>query len=62
VRLGAGLLRRMLLRRLEAANREANLYLDILTHDIRNADNVANIYADTLIDELEGEAACTPGN
>ncbi|WP_333582942.1 PAS domain S-box protein [Methanoculleus bourgensis] len=55
--IGAGLLRRMLLRRLEAANREANLYLDILTHDIRNADNVANIYADILIDELEGEAA-----
>ncbi|WP_243670577.1 HAMP domain-containing histidine kinase [Methanoculleus chikugoensis] len=39
------------------ANREANLYLDILTHDIRNADNVANIYADLLIDELEGEPA-----
>jgi len=47
----------MLHQRLEAANREANLYLDILTHDIRNADNVANIYADLLIDELEGEAA-----
>jgi len=55
--IGAGLLRRVLLHRLEAANREANLYLDILTHDIRNADNVANIYADILIDELEGEAA-----
>ncbi len=55
--IGAGILRRTLHRRLEAANQEANLYLDILTHDIRNADNVANIYVDILIDELEGEAA-----
>jgi len=55
--IGAGITRGMLHRRLEAANREANLYLDILTHDIRNADNVANIYADILIDELEGEPA-----
>ena len=47
----------MLYRRLEAANQEANLYLDILTHDIRNADNVTNIYADLLIEELEGEPA-----
>ncbi|KDE56397.1 PAS domain S-box protein [Methanoculleus sp. MH98A] len=55
--IGAGIVRGMLYRRLEVANREANLYLDILTHDIRNADNVANIYADLLIDELEGEPA-----
>ncbi|MDN7012769.1 PAS domain S-box protein [Methanoculleus sp. FWC-SCC3] len=55
--IGIGIMRGMLYRRLEVANREANLYLDILTHDIRNADNVANIYADILIDELEGEAA-----
>lgn len=55
--IGTGILRGMLYQRLEAANREANLYLDILTHDIRNADNVANIYADLLIDELDGEAA-----
>ncbi len=55
--IGAGILRGMLYQRLEAANREANLYLDILTHDIRNADNVANIYADLLIDELDGEPA-----
>ncbi|MDK2889895.1 MAG: hypothetical protein PWR21_527 [Methanoculleus sp.] len=53
--LGAGVLRGMLYQRLEAANREANLYLDILTHDIRNADNVANIYADLLADLLSGE-------
>jgi PAS domain S-box-containing protein len=55
--IGTGIMRGMLYRRLEVANREANLYLDILTHDIRNADNVANIYADILIDELEGEPA-----
>ena len=54
---GAGVLRRMLYQRLEAANREANLYLDILTHDIKNADNVTNIYADLLIEELDGEPA-----
>lgn len=53
--IGISILRGMLYQRLEAANREANLYLDILTHDIRNADNVANIYADLLIDDLEGE-------
>ncbi len=51
---GAGVLRGMLYQRLEAANREANLYLDILTHDIRNADNVASIYADLLTDLLTG--------
>ena len=55
--IGAGILRGMLYRKLEVANREANLYLDILTHDIKNADNVTNIYADLLIDELEGEPA-----
>jgi PAS domain S-box-containing protein len=41
---------------LEAANREANLYLDILTHDIGNTENVANLYADLLIESVEGEA------
>ncbi|WP_214041096.1 PAS domain-containing protein [Methanoculleus sp.] len=53
--IGAGVLRGMLYQRLDAANREANLYLDILTHDIRNADNVANIYAGLLTDLLTGE-------
>ncbi|MDV2480591.1 PAS domain S-box protein [Methanoculleus sp. Wushi-C6] len=51
---GAGVLRGMLYDRLDAANREANLYIDILTHDIRNADNVANIYADLLSETLSG--------
>ncbi|NQS74041.1 MAG: PAS domain-containing protein [Methanoculleus sp.] len=44
-------------RDLEAANREANLYLDILTHDMRNTENVSNLYAELLADMLEGKAA-----
>jgi PAS domain S-box-containing protein len=44
-------------RDLASANRETNLYLDILTHDIGNTENVSNLYADLLIDSLEGEAA-----
>ena len=42
---------------LETSNREANLYLDILTHDIGNTENVSNLYADLLIESLNGEAA-----
>ena len=42
---------------LKVANREANLYLDILTHDIGNTENVSNLYADLLIESLDGEAA-----
>jgi signal transduction histidine kinase len=42
---------------LETAHREANLYLDILTHDIRNTENVSNLYADLLLDVVDGEAA-----
>ena len=38
-------------------HREANLYLDILTHDIGNTENVSNLYADLLVDSVEGEAA-----
>ncbi|WP_052959029.1 PAS domain-containing protein [Methanoculleus sediminis] len=44
-------------RDLESAHREANLYLDILTHDIGNTENVANLYAELLADFVEGEAA-----
>ncbi len=44
-------------RDLQIANREANLYLDILTHDIGNTENVSNLYADLLIESLEGKAA-----
>lgn len=41
---------------LASANREANLYLDILTHDIKNTENVSNLYADLLIETLDGDA------
>jgi hypothetical protein len=41
-------------RDLESAHREANLYLDILTHDMGNTENVSNLYAELLIDSVEG--------
>ncbi|MCM2465436.1 hypothetical protein DIC75_03770 [Methanoculleus sp. CWC-02] len=44
-------------RQLEASHREANLYLDILTHDIGNTENVSNLYAELLIGTLDGEPA-----
>jgi PAS domain S-box-containing protein len=52
---GTGILNRWLHQELEAAHREANLYLDIMTHDIKNAENVSNLYADLLIEVLDGE-------
>ncbi len=55
--IGSGILKGMLHKRLEAAHREANLYLDIMTHDIRNAENVSNLYGDLLIEMLDGDAA-----
>ncbi|MDN7012997.1 PAS domain S-box protein [Methanoculleus sp. FWC-SCC3] len=42
---------------LETSNREANLYLDILTHDIGNTENVSRLYTDLLLETLDGEAA-----
>lgn len=42
---------------LKTANREANLYLDILTHDIGNTENVSRLYTDLLLNTLGGEAA-----
>ncbi|MDD3856471.1 MAG: PAS domain S-box protein [Methanoculleus sp.] len=42
---------------LKSAHREANLYLDILTHDIGNTENVSNLYAELLLSILDGEAA-----
>jgi len=44
-------------RQLEDAHREATLYLDILAHDIRNTENVSNLYAEMLVETLEGEPA-----
>jgi len=51
------LLRGMLYQRLEEAHAEANLYLDIMTHDIRNAENVSGLYTELLIDTVTGEGA-----
>ncbi len=48
-------------RQLGSANREANLYLDILTHDIRNTENVSNLYTDLLIETQDGDARTIHG-
>ena len=42
-------------REVEAARDEANMYLDIMTHDVRNANNVSNMYADLLTGLAEGD-------
>ncbi|WP_128694055.1 PAS domain S-box protein [Methanoculleus taiwanensis] len=42
-------------RELEATRDEANMYLDIMTHDVRNANNVSSIYADLLVELLAGD-------
>ncbi|MDN7024756.1 PAS domain S-box protein [Methanoculleus sp. FWC-SCC1] len=55
--IGTAVERLLLSRQLEEAHREANLYLDILTHDIRNAENVATLYTDLLSDMLDGKPA-----
>ncbi len=52
---GTSVERSMLIRQLEMTEREANLYLDILSHDIRNAENVSGLYTDLLVGMLEGE-------
>ncbi len=54
---GSGILKVMLLQQLEDAHQEANLYLDILTHDVKNTENVSTLYADLLLESLEGENA-----
>ncbi|MCM2464958.1 sensor histidine kinase [Methanoculleus oceani] len=40
---------------LQESTGKANLYLDIMTHDIRNTINTASLYTDLLMEELEGE-------
>ena len=40
---------------LEESNRTASFLLDIMGHDINNANNVANLYSDLLLADLEGE-------
>lgn len=39
----------------EAARDEANTYVDIMTHDVRNANNVSSMYADLLVELLAGD-------
>lgn len=46
--------RALLHTRLEQAHREANLYLDIMIHDIRNTNNVSGMYADLIVELAEG--------
>lgn len=40
---------------LEEANRAAALFLDIMTHDINNANTISIGYTQLLVDQLEGE-------
>jgi signal transduction histidine kinase/CheY-like chemotaxis protein len=53
--IGNAVQKTLLLKRLEAANNETNLYLDIMTHDINNATTGALAYLDLLATRLEGE-------
>jgi signal transduction histidine kinase len=46
---------------LAAAKAEADLYLDVLTHDINNANNVAMGYLEMLREEVAGEQAVFAG-
>lgn len=39
----------------EAARDEAHMYLDIMTHDVRNANNVSGMYADLLTELSDGD-------
>jgi two-component system sensor histidine kinase KdpD len=54
--MGSAVLEAILQQRLEAANEEANLYLDIMAHDINNANTAAIGYGEFLIGMLEGDA------
>jgi PAS domain S-box-containing protein len=51
----AGVKAQFYVNQVEAANNEANLYLDIMTHDINNANMVTLSYAD-LLDDATGSA------
>jgi two-component system sensor histidine kinase KdpD len=52
----SGAVRRLVLAdRLESTYEEANLYLDIMAHDINNANTAAIGYSEILIDMLEGK-------
>ncbi|MDE4907669.1 response regulator [Methanogenium marinum] len=47
--------RAFLLKRLEVANNETNLYLDIMAHDINNANTGALGYLEIISDSLDGK-------
>lgn len=53
--IGTVVLKTLLLERLEMANEETNLYLDIMTHDINNANTAALGYLEILSEVLEGK-------
>ncbi len=40
---------------LEKSNEKVNLYLDIMTHDIKNVNNTASLYTDLLLSEVAEE-------
>lgn len=52
---GAAVSRLVLTQRIHEANHQANLYLDILMHDINNANLASLWYGDLLMDMLTGE-------
>lgn len=54
--IGTALSRMMLARRVIETNQQANLYLDILMHDINNANLASLWYGDLLLEMLSGES------
>lgn len=53
--IGNAVQKTLLLKRLEDANDETNLYLDIMTHDINNANTGALGFLEMLAEKLEGD-------
>ncbi len=53
--IGAAVSRLVLTQKIGEANQQANLYLDILMHDINNANLASLWYGDLLMDMLSGE-------
>ena len=53
--IGNAVQKTLLLKRLEDANEETNLYLDIMTHDINNANTGALGFLEMLAEKLEGD-------
>jgi len=53
--IGNAVQKTLLLKRLAAANEEANLYLDIMTHDINNVNTAALMFLEIMADKLDDE-------